>query len=36
VFLTDGMVNLAILHFKSDEAAQGTGKYFVGINHIGF
>ena len=36
VFLTDGMVNLAILHFKSDEAAQGTGKDFVGIHHIGF
>ena len=26
VFLTDGVVNLAILHFKSDEASQGTGK----------
>ena len=36
VFLTDGVVNLAILHFKSDEAAQGTGKDFVGIHHIGF
>src|SRR5215212_9353576 len=35
-FLTDGVVNLAILHFKSDEAAQGTGKDFVGIHHIGF
>ena len=30
VFLTDGIVNLAILHFKSDEAAQGTGKDYVG------
>lgn len=36
VFLTDGMVNLALLHFKSDEAAQGTGKDFVGLHHIGF
>jgi len=36
VFLTDGVVNLAILHFKTDEAAQGTGKDFVGIHHIGF
>ena len=36
VFLTDGVVNLAILHFKSDEASQGTGKDFVGIHHIGF
>ena len=36
VFLTDGVVNLAILKFKTDEAAQGTGKDFVGIHHIGF
>src|SRR5215203_6828660 len=36
VFLTDGVVNLAILHFKSDEASQGTGTDFVGIHHIGF
>ena len=36
VFLTDGVVNLAILHFKTDEAAQGTGKDYVGIHHIGF
>jgi catechol 2,3-dioxygenase-like lactoylglutathione lyase family enzyme len=36
VFLTDGVVNLAILHFKSDEASQGTGKDFIGLHHIGF
>jgi catechol 2,3-dioxygenase-like lactoylglutathione lyase family enzyme len=36
VFLTDGVVNLALLKFKSDEAAQGTGKDFVGIRHFGF
>ncbi|MBV9251191.1 MAG: VOC family protein [Acetobacteraceae bacterium] len=36
VFLTDGVVNLALLHFKSDEASQGTGKDFVGLHHIGF
>ena len=35
VFLTDGVVNLAILHFKSDEAAQGTGKDYVGLHHLG-
>src|SRR6187397_2471054 len=34
VFLTDGVVNLAILKFKSDEAAQGTGKDFVAIHHV--
>jgi catechol 2,3-dioxygenase-like lactoylglutathione lyase family enzyme len=36
VFLTDGVVNLAILHFKSDEASHGTGVDFVGLHHIGF
>ena len=36
VFLTDGVVNLAILHFKNDEASQGTGVDYVGIHHIGF
>ncbi len=36
VFLTDGVVNLAILKFKTDEASQGTGADFVGLHHIGF
>jgi catechol 2,3-dioxygenase-like lactoylglutathione lyase family enzyme len=36
VFLTDGVVNLAILHFRNDEASQGTGADYVGIHHIGF
>jgi methylmalonyl-CoA/ethylmalonyl-CoA epimerase len=36
VFLTDGVCNLAILKFKTDEASQGTGKDFVGLHHIGF
>ncbi len=36
VFLTDGVVNLALLKFKSDEAAQGTGMDFVGLHHVGF
>ena len=36
VFLTDGVVNLALLKFKTDEAAQGTGKDFVGLHHVGF
>ena len=36
VFLTDGVVNLAILHFKDEEASQGKGVDFVGIHHIGF
>lgn len=36
VFLTDGVVNLALLKFKDDWAAQGTGKDFVGLHHVGF
>ena len=36
VFLTDGVVNLALLKFKDDDAAQGTGKDFVGLHHVGF
>ncbi|MSO91338.1 MAG: VOC family protein [Acetobacteraceae bacterium] len=36
VYLTDGVINLALLRFKSDEAAQGTGKDFVGLHHVGF
>jgi methylmalonyl-CoA/ethylmalonyl-CoA epimerase len=35
VFLTDGVVNLALLKFKDDEAAQGTGKDYVGLHHVG-
>src|SRR5437867_11728305 len=35
VFLSDGVINLALLHFKSDEAAQGTGRGHVGLHHFG-
>ena len=36
-FLSDGEVNLAILNFKSDQAAGvERGKGFKGIHHIGF
>ena len=36
VFLSDGVINIALLHFKSDEAAQGTGRDHVGLHHLGF
>ena len=36
VFLTDGVINLALLAFKSDEMAQGFKKDYVGLHHIGF
>jgi methylmalonyl-CoA/ethylmalonyl-CoA epimerase len=35
VFLTDGVVNLALLKFKDDVAAQGTGKDYVGLHRLG-
>jgi methylmalonyl-CoA/ethylmalonyl-CoA epimerase len=37
VFLTDGEVSLALLHFKTDEAAlMEDGRHFVGLHHFGF
>jgi catechol 2,3-dioxygenase-like lactoylglutathione lyase family enzyme len=35
VFLSDGVVNMALLAFKTDTAAQGRGKDFVGLHHFG-
>jgi len=35
VFLTDGVFGMALLDFKSEKAAQGRGKDFVGIHHFG-
>src|SRR6266850_6403730 len=36
-FLTDGTINLAILHFKNDQVAGAErGKGWSGIHHIGF
>ncbi len=37
VFLSDGYLNLALLRFKTDEAALcEQGAKFVGLHHIGF
>jgi catechol 2,3-dioxygenase-like lactoylglutathione lyase family enzyme len=36
VYLTDGTVNLALLHYKTDEAAGSRGCDFTGLHHIGF
>lgn len=36
VFLTDGVINLALLKFKDEHASQGKGVDFVGLHHIGF
>lgn len=36
VYLSDGTINLALLHYKTAEAAGERGQDFVGIHHIGF
>ena len=36
VYLSDGVVNVALLHYKSDEYAGSRGKDYVGLHHIGF
>jgi len=37
VYLTDGFINMALLNYKSDEAAgEDRGKDFVGLHHLGF
>lgn len=37
VYLSDGTVNLALLHYKNDESAGlERGKGFVGTHHFGF
>lgn len=36
VYLTDGVMNITIIKFKTDEYAGEVGKDFVGLHHIGF
>lgn len=36
VYLTDGTINVALLHYKTEEAAGKRGRDFVGLHHIGF
>jgi lactoylglutathione lyase len=35
VYISDGVINIALLKYKSDEVSQGTGKDFVGLHHMG-
>lgn len=35
VFLSDGVVGMALLDFKNDYAAQGKGRDYVGLHHFG-
>jgi len=37
VYLSDGVMNMALLNYKTDEAAgEDRGRKFVGIHHFGF
>lgn len=37
VYLSDGVINLALLNYKTDEAAgEDRGREFYGLHHIGF
>lgn len=37
VYLSDGVINMAILNYKTDEAAgKERGKDYVGVHHFGF
>ncbi|MFM9887108.1 MAG: VOC family protein [Burkholderiales bacterium] len=36
VFLSDGVVNMAILKFKTEEMAGPLGTGYVGLHHLGF
>jgi catechol 2,3-dioxygenase-like lactoylglutathione lyase family enzyme len=36
VYLSDGTVNVALLHYKNDEFAGPRGQDYVGLHHIGF
>ena len=36
VYLSDGVMNIALLNYKTDEAAGSRGKEFYGLHHIGF
>ena len=35
MFLSDGVISLALLNYKSDAASQGKGRDFVGLHHFG-
>lgn len=36
VYLTDGVMNLALLRYRKDEFAGARGRDFVGVHHFGF
>ena len=36
VYLSDGYINIALLQYKTEEAAGHRGRGFTGVHHIGF
>jgi catechol 2,3-dioxygenase-like lactoylglutathione lyase family enzyme len=36
VYLTDGVMNIALLHYRQEEYAGSRGREFVGLHHFGF
>jgi catechol 2,3-dioxygenase-like lactoylglutathione lyase family enzyme len=36
VYLSDGVMNLALLHYRKEEYAGKKGRAFVGVHHFGF
>jgi catechol 2,3-dioxygenase-like lactoylglutathione lyase family enzyme len=36
VYLSDGVINLALLRYKTEEMAGARGRDFVGVHHFGF
>ena len=36
VYLSDGVMNIALLRYKSEEMAGDRGRGFVGVHHFGF
>lgn len=36
VYLSDGVMNIALLHYKKEEFAGERGRDFVGVHHFGF
>lgn len=36
VYLSDGVMNIALLHYKKEEYAGERGRAFVGVHHFGF
>ena len=36
VYLSDGVINIALLHYRQEQYAGARGRHFVGLHHFGF